>query len=572
MPALPTVRINATGMPGRQGEQGEQGPKGDPGSIDGESVLDHGADNTGVADCAAAFAAAAAAGQTLVYIPPGDYLISSLVTFSVANQCIRFAPGATLKINPSGGSVVFSGAQQRIEGLRYSITTGASTTFAAVTVSGAGTVVDGIRADLSADVPNCDLFKISGEAVHVSDVRLTSTGKAFRYGVYVATSGGAAVNYVTVGKVFADVGDDGANCTFGALVYARSRRSEWGQIAMTAGGRAYFPDGVVIVDEHFNTFNNPAIAAPKAAYGFNILDGAEQNYISGGWVQAAAGSGWIADSEGVRIGHNSDHTSLDDVTLTGWDYGLGIHGSNNIINLRGLDTSNNQTAGILLDSNVGGTDYPVSGLTMTGCYGENAAGQPVYLWAKSGLVLGCTMLGCTFGYNTYGVKIENAGFYGVTVEGCKIIAADISGEIFKPNATTDVFFGKNYIGVSNTIATGPNAARIRTAVDSSTTALTLSSLTLGSGSALTKYFSDFYTANFGTVPANSEVVLEFSFSGIAVTDALFITYQNALYAKAGITYKSGIPGANKFGITARNHTGSDVTSVSGDVRVSVLKH
>lgn len=538
-------------------------------------IQEAGATADGVTNDSLAVNNAFATGASHVFFPPGTYLLTASTTSSVADQIITFAPGAKLKLN--GGSIAFTGARQRIRGLWAWLSAASNTTFDAVKFSGASTVVEGCRVDIDDDNPNCTLVKINGPRTYMSNLKLTSLGKSFKYGLHVVSTDGSEslAKYVTVQGIDADVGDDGADVTFQALLYLRGSAGVYRELTIQTGGRALFPNGVVVVDSHFNAIDNPQILAPAAQYGINLMDGAEFCYIRGGWIQAVAGGGWLANSEGVRIGHNCDHFSSHDVSLTGWDFGIGFHGSNNIPQLIGTDTSNNQTAGILFDTNIAGTDWPVSSLAMVGCYGENAAAdsQPAYIWAKTGLVIGAVLSGCQIGYETNAIKIENAGFGGASIQGCRIIAKDETGVIIGANSTTDVFFGKNDIERSNTISTGPDAAKVRTAVDSSTTSMALFSLTLGvGGSPITGRFKQINTANFGEgIPANDMVELPFSFSGAAVTDVLNWSVTGPLAANPALSFFCYIDSAGHLTLRARNHTASPIGPISGSLISEIVK-
>jgi len=568
------------------GPKGDKGDKGDDGA-DGYSddlyranaIAEFGCVADGATDDTSALNAALASGAPLVYLPPGTYKVNGAVTGSAANQCVRLAPGAKLRVAPATGSVVFSGAQQRLEGLSAEVIAASSTTFNAITVSGTGTVIDGGALSVSADVPNCTLLKIEGEAVHVPErVTITSAGKAFKYGVHVEASNGGELDYVTMAGIHADVGDDGADVTFGALLYTRGKRSSMGQISIEAGGRAFFPDGVVIVDGHFNSFQDPYVLALKAKYGFYLKDGAEFCYIRGGWIQQRAGdmASVLADSEGIRVGHNCDHLSLKDVTCTGFDYGLGFHGSNNIPNLDGFDASNNKTAAILIDSEIAGEAWPISGLSMTGCYAENAAtgSQPIYIWAKTGQVLGGVLLGAgSLGYETYFIKIETAfaAFTGFKIDGNRIIALDNTGAGILPNVNTDIVWGDaNDTERSNTISSGTYASKVRQSRDP-----LLNGVTVGSnGTRVSKYFSDVYTLNFNANPEVGQIQdVVATVAGVAVGDQVAVSVPDShVFAAAGTgdVYFAWVSSAGH--VTVRRQAGAHFTPGSGSFRISYWQH
>jgi hypothetical protein len=95
------------------------------------SVMDYGCDATGVASSSACFNAAAATGKD-IYIPPGIYKLTTLVTFSTANQYIRGAGRASALINcvlaSSGNCIAFTGATGNQTISDVTVTTGNTNT------------------------------------------------------------------------------------------------------------------------------------------------------------------------------------------------------------------------------------------------------------------------------------------------------------------------------------------------------------------------------------------------------------------------------------------------------------
>jgi hypothetical protein len=561
---------------------GPAGPPGRPGSdgigSDGANVRAYGAIGDGVADDTAAVQAAFDSGKSLVYFPPGVYNVGACEADAFAQE-IQFCRGASLLLNAAAGPT-FSGAKQRIQNLTFTISAASSATYSAATVTGQGSRVDGCTVTLTDDNPNATLFKITGQGVTVKGWSLTANGKAFLNGVHAVAAGGGELKYASIEDVTADVGDDGVATTFGPLIRWHVKYGNINRVFSESGGRGLFPEGVIRIEGHGNALRDANLTLSNgAAYGLYIAGGSGEFLWEGGWIQGVVGSAWRADSEGIYIGHDCYQMTFVNTTVTGFDYGIGFHGSCNIPNFHGCDFSNNQTAGWLIDCKVGDTDFPIRGMTITGGYAEGVAGQPLWMWAKSGYVLGCAITGGFIGYETRAVKVEPtfAGFVGCTISGVNVIGDNaVTSHAIEPGPNDSFLWQENYTQVSSNIATGPYADRVR---QQNSSDIELTGLVVGThgtstaNNRHTKILTDIYTANFGTVNAGATVALTFAYTGAATvtTGCIDATIDGTLGAKAaaGIIFQWYAHSGNTIGGTATNITGSPIASVTGGVRFRV---
>jgi hypothetical protein len=564
------------GIPGPRGARGPAGPAG--AVLDGVSVAAYGTAGNGVTVDTAAVQRAADSSADNVYFPPGRYKVGA-VTFSKDGQTITFAPGASLELAATS-AVVFSGARQRIVGLVAVVEAASETAGTLVTLSGAGIDANDFAYTLTADIPNVTLLRITGEHARVRGFRLSASGKAFLNGAYAATVGGAELKYAGITDVFADVGDDGANTVYGPVVRWRVKYGFINRVTSESGGRGLFPEGVVHIHGHGIALRDANISVSNGGdYGLYIAGGSGEFLWEGGWIQGVVGSAWRADSEGIYIGHDCYQMTFVNTTVTGFDYGIGFHGSCNIPNFHGCDFSNNQTAGWLIDCKVGDTDFPIRGMTITGGYAEGVAGQPLWMWAKSGYVLGCAITGGFIGYETRAVKVEPtfAGFVGCTISGVNVIGDNaVTSHAIEPGPNDSFLWQENYTQVSSNIATGPYADRVR---QQNSSDIELTGLVVGThgtstaNNRHTKILTDIYTANFGTVNAGATVALTFAYTGAATvtTGCIDATIDGTLGAKAaaGIIFQWYAHSGNTIGGTATNITGSPIASVTGGVRFRV---
>ncbi len=426
------------------------------------SVLDYSSNaGLGLADAAPAINAALASGSDWVDFPRGDYLIATAVAGGGAGQRITFAPGARLIVR---APVAFTGARQRIDPMRVLVDQAATDAFAAVTVSGVGARLAGYEVTVSADVPNVDLLRVSGARARVRDVEIIGAGKAFRYGVHAVATNGSPVDSVVVDSVGVDVGDDGAETTYGALVYLRANYSEVRDVHFSGAGRSIFPNGLIIVDGLKNTLRRPKIFATRAKYGVNRLDQSEFLEIYGGHIQGRNNGTYEADSEGVRCGHVAGHLKMHGVSVTGFVNGVVTHGSHDSPNLVGCTIVNNREYPIKIDSEVAGVQWGVRGLNVQGCYLADVYGVGAIHFA-SGSVEGCVVSACEMAYQQIGIQVED-GFgtlEGVLVQGCRI-AGGMEGAtptaIIRPGANSSTIrFQANKTQSIGALATGPYAAK-----------------------------------------------------------------------------------------------------------------
>jgi hypothetical protein len=375
---MTTVRIVRQLVQGPPGKVGPSGPAGAAGiGSEASNVVSQGARGNGTNDDTAAVQMSASSGRDHVYFPPGTYRVGAL-TFSKVGQTITFAPGAVLKLTASS-AVVFSGARQKIIGLTYTVDTASETAATLVTVSGAGAVVEGFQVSVNADVPNATLLKVQGARTTVNDYKLVGVGKAFKYGVHVVTAAGGQVDTVVLNRLDFEVGDDGADTTYGALVYLKGLRCQINDIASDSTGRSLFPDGLVIIDGVKNTMNTPKLFSSAAVYGVNRLLNSEFFRIIGGHIQGRNNGTYVAGSIGVRCAGGvgaSGHLKMVDVNVTGWENGVSIQGSHDTPTFVGCALVNNQKYALVID---GGQ---ARGLTLTGCYLADVYGEGC-IWFKA---------------------------------------------------------------------------------------------------------------------------------------------------------------------------------------------
>lgn len=145
------------------------------------NVLDYGAKGDGTTDDSAAINNALASGKSEVYFPEDrNYLISSAVTGSTADQRVVFAPGAVLK--PAAGiGITFSGARMRIGLFEITVGAASSSTYNVLKVSGAGAVLEGGRFNVNDDVPNVSLLRLAADDQRLlAPLQLVGLGKAFK--------------------------------------------------------------------------------------------------------------------------------------------------------------------------------------------------------------------------------------------------------------------------------------------------------------------------------------------------------------------------------------------------------
>lgn len=567
------------GIPGPRGARGPMGPAG--AVLDGVSVWTYGAVADGVTDATAAVQRAADSSAGNVYFPPGTYKLGA-VTFSQADQVITFAPGAVLKLS-AAWSLTFSGARQRVYGLDVEVATASSATGALVVTTGAGSKIVDPQFTVGFDIENCSLLKVQGARSKVYDFKLIGSGKAFKYGVDVRTVADGQVDTVVLQGLDIDVGDDGADTTYGALVYLKALRSQINDIASDSTGRSLFPDGLVIVDGVKNAMNTPKLFATAATYGVNRLDNSEFFRINGGHIQGRNNGTYQANSEGIRCGHVAGHLKAFDASITGWTNGVVIHGSHDTPTLVGCTIVNNEKYAVVVDAKIGVDNWAARGLTLTGCYLADVYGEGC-VWFKSGSVEGCAITGCEIGFQEIGFYVEDtfATLEGMTVDGCMIAGGMESAtpvSIFRPGANSStIAYGSNKTQSVGAVSSGTYASKVNDYLaptfTGGATVTGSAGLVLGSGGTkITQHLSQAFTANYASVlTAGTEYDLEFTMPGVAVGDTLHATVAVALASRPGILFSWWISAADTVYLRAYNHSGSTITSASGSVRFDCFKH
>lgn len=560
---------------GPRGPRGTQGPAGTPGiGSESANVTTHGAVGNGVTDDTVAVQAAFDSGRDQVYFPPGTYRVGS-INASQDEQVITFAPGAVLLVS-AATTVTFSGDRQKIHGLRAQINLASETAGTLVKLAGESIALDGVQIDVNDDIPNTSLLKVEGIRCRVLNYRFEGSGKEFRYGLHVVTAAGAEVANVLVDGMDFDVGDDGVNATFGALLYLRGVRCEIRQFSFEGGGRALFPDGVIIVDGHRNVFRNPYIFASQAKYAIYRMDGSEFLSVHDGQLIGRNNGTWYADSEGIYSGHLAGHLKLNNVAISGWDYGVGFHGSHDTPVFTGAVIANNGSAQILLDSEIDEDDWPVSGFSINGCYSEGVQGDGIFILARTGKMAGMSITGCYLGYKDRLILVEathEAGFTNCVVQGNRLVGsvAGVDDYLFEPADLTTIYYGPNTIEFTEGISTGSFADNVFEHTDPTFESLTVDSN--ANADTLTRHMTQVNTANFAAgVGAGAEVTLTFTFTGVLTTDSLTCSVGNTLGSTAGLLFTWWISASDQVKLKAYNFTGAPIGAVAGNVRFTAERH
>jgi hypothetical protein len=566
------------GIPGPRGARGPAGPTGSV--LDGVSVAAYGTSGNGVTVDTAAVQRAADSSADNVYFPPGRYKVGA-VTFSKDDQTITFAPGASLELAATS-AVVFSGARQRIVGLVAVVEAASETAGTLVTVSGVGSLVDGVRFNVEADVPNVTPLKVQADRIRVYDYKLVGAGKTFKYAVHAIAAGGGPVDCVLVDGLDIDVGDDGANASFGALVYLRALRSEISDLSFDGGGRSLFPDGVVIIEGGKNTLRRPKIFASAATYGIHLKAGSEFFEIYGGHIQGRNNSTYQANSCAIYCAGNfaGGHLKTFQTSLTGFTDGIVMMGGADTPMFVGTTIANNQNYAVVIDT-AGAGGLFISAMSFDTCYlGDVTQLRAVHF--KSGNAAGVHFKNCQIGVaeGQVGCYVDPAfaSLTGVVFTGGRILGASggSSEYAFEPSANTGVvLFQNTALHSIAALGTGTYASKCQEALTPELTSLVIGTKDAAgtSNNRMTDFLTDVYTANFGTVNAGATVPLTFAFSGIPSinTCTLETTMSTALGAKAqaGIVFQWWLNGLNEIAGSATNITGSPIASVTGGVRFAV---
>lgn len=571
-----TPRPVNLGPSGGRGAAGGQGPAGPPGAgFEGANVLDYGAVGDGESGDSAAIQAAFDAGEPRVYFPAGTYLVNEEIDATAAGLVIDFAPGARLRIAPATGRVIFSGARQVIRGLDFELVSTSGVEFVAALSSGAASVLEGVRARIDAACANATLLRLAGDATLATDVQIVGDGCAFNIGLDLRRQNGTEVSGVTVKGLTIDLGDSGVEQTYGAALYMRSQVSEVSDFYLAAGGRDAFPFGVIIVDGHRNILRRPnLVSASNTKYAIFRENGSEFLEIRGGQILGRNNATYYTDSEGIYNGHLAGHLKVLGTSITGWDWGVGFHGSHDTPQLRGAVIANNGSGGILIDSAIDDDDWPVSGLLLSGVYSEmQAVSNDQFILLRSGACFGFKMQACQVGYDVRVLKVETdfGSFHGANIEGNRFSATIGSAAVLEPHSLSEIFVGLNATNGSNTLSTGDFADNAILYNDPSLAGLTLGSS--GSPAKLTAHYSQVFTANFADfLTAGTSFELTFAVTQAVGGDTVTASVSGALAAKSGVQFTAFVSSAGNVTLRASNTSASNHTSASGPVRFDVWKH
>ncbi len=523
--------------------------------------------------------AALATGTPQVCFPAGTYTIDAAVNQSTANQVLMFEPGAVLLFSANGlGALNINGNGANIAGYPTGRFDAASAVaYVAVDLHGIAATCTRWRWEINANVTNCTLFRASGEFSTVGEVTYAGSGGSFKYGVELSKQDGTAVDTAGYGQQLWQMVDDGVTAhAFSALVRYRSVRSRGGPIKIRCGGRHFF-NSIVEVDGQRNSLVEPQIDS-SAGSNFGILqkDDAEFFDVEGGELVG----NYLANSVGIQSGDGSKlvgapavgQLKLNKTKIRNWDIGWRITGTCDTPAIVSGTIANNKTAHIQIDSQRGADIWPISGMLIAGVYSEEVAfpGCP-FLHFKSGQFLAGNVDGGEVGYTGTAVLVE-AGMNANSCQfnGGRYPAAAAGDAITTPNVNSQFYFGRIAQSGSNLIGKGANASKAMSAFDPTLVGLVIGA-NLGSiSNRINDLFTDIYTANYGTVLANSTKTLTFFFAGVptATTADLLVT-MTAGINKPGIVWDWWIDSANNIGGSATNVTGADIAAVSSGVRFTI---
>jgi hypothetical protein len=546
-------------------------PNADP---DIANVLTFGAGDPESTDDGPFIQAASDSGSLHVYIPAGDYPIGSAVDLSQAGQTIEFAPGANFIFGTSG-SVTFSGARQVIKGGVGTIEDEFETSSTAFWSTGASTIIDQFTFHMNANAAECTLLKVSGARSRIYDYRLLGLGKVFKYALHAVAVAGTAVDSVAlVGGDF-DVGDSGVLATFGALIYWRGIRGRIYDIEFDGGGRAAFPDGVLIYDGGTNQLYNHKLFAATASYSIFRKDSSEFLTIVSGKCQGHNDGTYVANSEGISCGQFAGHLKMFDSIVSGWINGIVIHGSNDSPCFWGCSIVNNRDWAFVIDSVGSGGANGVRGITICGCYLADQLGTGM-MWCKTGSGQGWLISSTQLGYQEIGLMIEDAfdanegiAFIGNFIQGGMEGATAVA--VCRPGVNTanqGISFYNNKYFAAGALATGPYASRAYDALDPP-----LAGVTIGTGGTrISKHFSVTASVNFSdALVANHYVDKSVTVAGLAIGDSIDVTVPDDV-VYPGDMYTWWLAGANLVKIRRWNNGDWSSAAGTGTFRIDVWKH
>lgn len=600
---VPRSRVNSFGVPGPRGAAGPAGPTGPTGpqgptgagGDDGyraNAISEFSASADGSTDDTTALNNALASGASHVFLPPGTYRIAGAVTASAADLTVTLAPGAVLAIDNTG-SVTFSGARQKIYGLRASLAIAAATTFNAVTVSGLGSLVDGARFDISANMPNATAMLIANDEIEVRHFEVVVTGdSAFKYALNLEGAGSTYVNGVVVRGLLASMGSPGSAVTYGALLSWKGKGCKVYDLTIrNCGGNTLFPDGVVIIDGTRNTMYDPRIELVTGAkYGVYRKFAAEFLTIVDGIIQGRNNGTYYSGSEGIYSGNAAGHLKLFGTAVTGWEYAHGIHGTCDTPVHVGAVLANNRLGAIKIDSRIEDLangfalgDWPVSGLVLHGCYGESqAAGSSQhFVHVVSGSVPDASVQGCFVGVAEDGriLKIESdvTGQVGFTFDANRFSVGGAGGEILEPGGSATTVYWRNGNALHNVSALSTDDTKV---LRDDTPALVGATIGSGgikvgsSGTTQTLQLKYANTANFANaLTAGTSFELTYTVTGALTTDNLQWNVNGAaLAANANLSFHAYISATNTVKLRARNHSAVDQTGVTGSFFCTVTRY
>lgn len=523
-------------------------------------VTAYGAVSDGSANATTAINAALASGRDKVYFPPGTYLVTGTVTGSADQQTVEFAPGAMISLGTTG-RLVFSGDQMQVLNLHVILAAATSSTFDAVTLSGASSVMYDTLIEATAAVENATLLRVKGNRTVLRQVVLRANNNSFGYGVVLQQDADEQVRSATIEGLDVELrGDGGDSADYKALLYLRTRNVTVTDFIYEGSSTDVISEGVVVVDGQRTVFNNIKITqAFNAAYGVYQKRAAEFTSFFGGSLVGRTNGTYLTDSEAIHCEHGAGHLKLHDLNINGWDYGIGIYGTHDTPIIQGGVIAQLQTAAIVIDSAiVSGPDtgvWPVSGMSLQGMYfeyGAPGAGGRV-IWCKTGSIEGLHISGCLWGYETHAIYVED-GFEelsGGWVDGCRLIGTLNTDAVIRPNATTDIQFGRNQYNVTSLISNGTHELK---------------------ACQVPRTYRSVATANFANfLTAGASHELAFSVANAAVDDAVNVTLAANVATLAGFQCTAWVHTAGQVRIRGYNASALNHTSVSGSCQIELIK-
>lgn len=256
------------------------------------------------------------------------------------------------------------------------------------------------------------------------------------------------------------------------------------------------------------------------------------------------------------------------------DNGFIVSGTSAILDLRLIDvwSSNNGEHGIFLNDQV--SDW-------------NIVGGMVLFNGKSGITADGSR-GKVTGVSIFDNNQDNVGEYGINVKGDYIMATgnrvynttrkstDQNG-IIVAAASTDTEIIGNYIdtgGSSTPYSDSGTRTRAYNNIEDDTLDYTINRapLTIGNGDPILKHLTGTGTLDFGTVAANTSSDLTITVTGAATEDTVALGVPNGSVV-ADTSYTAWVSSANTVTVRLNNHaTSTSANPASGTFRADVWQH